>query len=202
MKNKVIFTDFDGWLVKEQDLCRNNKEVKLHIGCGYNKLKGFINIDISKKVNPDIIVDIENGLPFKDNSIDYIYSQHCLEHIRPDKWKFVLNEIYRVCKNKAILELKLPYDNSGQRTNADHYRTFSWNSFDQFEENSKRNYYSDLRIKRINKTPNKIVKLFFYLFPFLKYEVYFKFKVIKADGLSVLAGGKDDVNINERRFKK
>ena len=76
-------------------------------------------------------------------------------------------------------ELKLPFDNIGQRTNADHFRTFSWRSFDQFTKKSKRFYYSDLKLERLHKLPNIFVKLFFYLFPFLKYEVHLKFKIVK-----------------------
>jgi predicted SAM-dependent methyltransferase len=156
-----------------------SKFKKLNIGCGYNKKEGFVNIDKAKEVKPDEIVNIEKGFPFPDNSFEYIYSEHTLEHIEPQNWRFVLNEIARIAKKGCILELKLPYDNSGQRTNADHFRTFSWNSFDQFSEESKRNYYSNLHMKRLYKIPNKFVKLFFYLFPFLKYEVHLKFEIIK-----------------------
>ena len=155
------------------------KYSKLHIGCGWDKRKGFVNIDKAKEVGPDVVVDVEKGLPFKDNSFEYIYSEHALEHIRPQYWSFVLNEISRVAKHGCILELKLPFDNTGQRTNADHYRTFSWNSFDQFIVGGNRNYYSDLSMIKLTKNPSKIKKLFFYLFPFLKYEVYFKFEIVK-----------------------
>lgn len=153
--------------------------MKLNIGCGYEKKEGFVNIDVAPQVNPDKIVDIEQGLPFFDNSFDEIYSEHCLEHIRPQYWGFVLNEIARVSKDGCILHFKLPFDNVGQRTNCDHYRTFSWHSFDQLRPGGTRGYYSDLKLINLNKTPSKIVKLFFYLFPFLKYEVDFKFKVVK-----------------------
>ena len=155
--------------------------MKLNIGCGFEKKEDFINIDRAREVDPDKVVDIESGLPFPDNSFEYIYSEHCLEHIKPDKWAFVLNEIYRVAKEGCILELYLPFDNIGQRTNADHYRTFSWHSFDQFLEESNRDYYSNLTMVKLTKDPNKVVKLFFYLFPFLKYEVYFKFKIVKKE---------------------
>ena len=158
------------------------KYPKLNIGCGWDKKKGFINIDKVKEVKPDFVVDIEKGLPFKDNSFEYIYSEHCLEHIEPQNWRFVLREISRVAKHGCVLELKLPFDNLGQRTNADHFRTFGWHSFDQFLKGSKRNYYSKLTMIKLTKDPNKITKLFYYLFPFLKYEVHLKFKIIKEKG--------------------
>jgi len=157
------------------------KHPKLHIGCGWNKINGFVNIDKSPEVKPDLVVDIEKGLPFPDNSFEYIYSSHCLEHVRPQYWKNLLNEISRIAKDECILELRLPFDNMGQRTNADHYRTFSWGSFDQFLEGSNRDYYSNLTMIKLTKDPPKLIKLFFYLFPFLKYEVHFKFKIIKKN---------------------
>jgi len=33
--------------------------MKLQFGCGHDKIKGYINCDISPQVNPDKIVDLE-----------------------------------------------------------------------------------------------------------------------------------------------
>jgi len=152
---------------------------KLNIGCGWDKKEGFMNIDKSPEVNPDIIVNIEKGLPFPDNSFNTIYSCHCLEHVRPQYWSFVLNEIARVSKNGCILELKLPFDNPACRTNCDHYRTFSFMSFNPLITGSGRDYYSNLNLIKLSKEINPFVKLFYYLFPFMKKEIYFKFKIVK-----------------------
>ena len=152
---------------------------KLHIGCGRVKKEGFINIDKSKDVNPDIVVDIEQGLPFKDNSFDYIYSRHTLEHIRPFYWEFVLDEMSRIAKDGCILDLILPFDNVRKRTEETHYRTFSWTSFRQLEAGSERNYYSKLCLKRLHKIPHFIFRAFFYFLPTMKKEINFKFEIIK-----------------------
>jgi ubiquinone/menaquinone biosynthesis C-methylase UbiE len=153
---------------------------KLNIGCGWNKLKGFVNVDKAKEVQPDIVLDIENGLPFPDGSFTHIFSEHCLEHVRPDSWKFVLDEIARVAKHGCLLDLKLPFDNIYTRTNSDHYRTFHWTSFSQNEVGSGREYYSRLRLKRAGKFPNRIIRLLYVLFPILFSEVRFKYRIIKA----------------------
>ena len=44
------------------------KYQKLQIGCGWNKMNGFVNIDKTSDVKPDLVVNIEEGLPFQDNS--------------------------------------------------------------------------------------------------------------------------------------
>lgn len=154
---------------------------KLNIGCGYEKIKGFINIDKAKEVKPDKVVDIEQGFPYPDNYFDYIYSEHCLEHITPEKWRFVLAEIHRIAKNKCVLELKLPYDNIGTRTNIDHFRTFSWSSFDQFEEKNIRQYYNSLTLRRIKPKPFFLKRWLFYLFPLLCNEIHLKYFIIKEE---------------------
>jgi ubiquinone/menaquinone biosynthesis C-methylase UbiE len=153
--------------------------MKLHIGCGYRKFDGFVNIDKSPHVKPDKVVDIEKGLPFENDTFEYIYSKNCLEHVRPQYWSYVLNEIARVAQDGCILELVLPFDNIGNRTNCDHYRTFSFNSFSQMEQSSKRNYFSDLKLVRLSRYHSKLEILFFNMFPFLKQHITYKYKIIK-----------------------
>lgn len=154
--------------------------MKLNLGCGYDKKKGFVNIDKSAYVNPDIVLDIENGLPFLSDSIEYIFSNNCLEHIKPNNWAFVLDEIMRVACDGCILELILPYDNTNKRCNIDHYRTFNFNSFNQFLIKEKyRAYYSDWKLERLHYQPSKFVIKFYSWFPMLKNNIYFKFKIHK-----------------------
>jgi hypothetical protein len=72
----------------------------------------------------------------------------------------------------------LPFDNTYNRTNADHYRTFTWDSFNSMEINRVRNY-SDLRIKRISQRPSFIQKLVFYNLPELKSGLKLEYRIIK-----------------------
>lgn len=156
---------------------------KLNIGCGFEKKEGFINLDKSEYVNPDIICNIEDGIPFSDNYLDYIYSKNVLEHIKPDKWLFVLDEIYRIAKDGCILEFILPFDNILVRNHYDHYRSFTWGTFKQLYSSHNRDYYGKIRIKNIKPEPSKIIQLFFYLFPILKRSITFKFEIIKGCGM-------------------
>lgn len=82
---------------------------RLNLGCGKDYREGYVNLDINKMVKADIYCDMECGLPFEDNTFDYVYSRHCLEHLHKEKFRFVMDEIKRVCKNKAIFEIYAPY---------------------------------------------------------------------------------------------
>lgn len=152
---------------------------KLHLGCGYLKLKGFINIDVVKEVQPDLVVDMEDGLPFPDNTFTHIYSYHVLEHIRPDKWKFVLEEIYRVSAPKCVIELNLPTANAKNWGDVDHYRTFWFHSFHHNEYEVGRNYYMKFIVRRLDEKPHYLWRALCSLFPSLISDVYFRFEVIK-----------------------
>lgn len=160
------------------------KKECLNIGCGYKKnpsseTENWMNIDKAIEVKPDMVVDLEKGLPFRDDSFDHIYSSHCIEHVRPDKWEFILNEIARVAKQGCHLRLLLPFDNMHHRCNVNHYRTFTWGSFGPIYRNSDRAYYDELSLVPLDKEPNRYYKLFFHLFPFLKNEIEFNFKIVK-----------------------
>ena len=52
--------------------------MKLHLGCGDKYIPGFVNIDVQKSEAVDVVSDVMK-LPYKENSIDLIYSCSMLE---------------------------------------------------------------------------------------------------------------------------
>jgi predicted SAM-dependent methyltransferase len=52
--------------------------------------------------------DIRKGLPFDDESIDFIYSSHFIEHLSKEECNSVLNECYRVLKKGGLIRLVTP----------------------------------------------------------------------------------------------
>lgn len=84
---------------------------KIELGCGNHKRDGFFGIDMQNGPQVDLVLNIEKQrLPFKDDSILYIYSSHTFEHL--SNFCFVLQEILRVCKHGAIIEIWTPYGKS------------------------------------------------------------------------------------------
>lgn len=86
-------------------------ETVVDLGCVNNYLKQFlerrkyIGVDITG--NPDILADVEKGLPFfKDNTTDFVIAGEIIEHIVDTD--FFLSEIYRILKKDGKLLLTTP----------------------------------------------------------------------------------------------
>lgn len=83
--------------------------MKLNIGCGSNKIAGYINIDTEESCEPDLVHDLmEKPLPFEDGSVDEILFFHCIEHIRKCLHEQVLNEFRRVLVPGGKLYISYP----------------------------------------------------------------------------------------------
>jgi len=80
----------------------------LHIGCGGKYLPGFVNIDANPRLRLDMWLDVRNGLPFRDNSVDSIYSTHMMEHFYADELQRVLRECHRVLRPQGGIRIIVP----------------------------------------------------------------------------------------------
>lgn len=74
----------------------------INFGCGKKKQKGFINVDIEKKVNPDVVWDLNKfPYPFKSNSCDRIDAKYVIEHIEnPSRF---IRECHRILRSGGML---------------------------------------------------------------------------------------------------
>ena len=107
--------------------------MKLNLGCGHDRKEGYINCDISLKVHPDKVVNLEKKLPFKKNSVDEIIAEHVFEHIV--NFIPLMHEIYRVSKPGAIIKIKVPfYASWGQWNDPTHVRAFTPFTFNYFKQ--------------------------------------------------------------------
>jgi len=83
--------------------------MKLNVGSGMSKIKGYKTLDINKDYNPDIIADITKKIPLKSGSVDEIVCFHVLEHINPENLNLVIKEFWRILKNNGRLHIKVPH---------------------------------------------------------------------------------------------
>jgi predicted SAM-dependent methyltransferase len=67
--------------VMEESSSISNFNLSLNLGCGKNKKKDFINIDIEERFEPDLNIDLSKEFPFKPDSCQYIYGEHFIEHL-------------------------------------------------------------------------------------------------------------------------
>lgn len=82
------------------------RPLKLNVGCGKVKIPGWINIDIEP--GADLIVDVRKGLPFADSSVDFIYSEHVIEHFTYNESKILIMECKRCLKDEGVLRVATP----------------------------------------------------------------------------------------------
>ncbi|MBN1832757.1 MAG: glycosyltransferase [Deltaproteobacteria bacterium] len=112
--------------------------VKLDLGCGKLKREGFIGLDVKAMPGVDIVCDISQGIPIKNDCADYIIADNLMEHIG-DEFIDVMNNIWDICKIGAILKIVVP----GAHTSAafqdpTHKRFFVKDTFDYFNIDHER----------------------------------------------------------------
>lgn len=110
---------------------------KLQVGCGGNILDGWLNSDLnpvrsmgvyianrqdaqqhgrqteSERATPNpltdiIFLDATKALPFVENTFDYVFSEHMIEHIGYQDAMHLLKEIYRVLKPGGKARISTP----------------------------------------------------------------------------------------------
>jgi hypothetical protein len=91
---------------------------RLNLGCGFDRLEGFLNVDHFQECSPDILLNIEStpwSLP--SDHFEKVLIKHVLEHVGADFPTFtrVMQELYRVCIHGAEIEIHVP-----------HYRHDTW----------------------------------------------------------------------------
>lgn len=86
-----------------------NGDVKINIGGGHKRYPGFLNVDIDINTGADITADLERDfLPFPDSSVSEVKAYHVLEHLG-DGFFHCMQELYRVCKHGAIIDIQVPH---------------------------------------------------------------------------------------------
>jgi predicted SAM-dependent methyltransferase len=85
--------------------------VKLNVGCGTDFKDSWINIDNNSDNNItklDLNWDLRKSLPFKDESVDFIFNEHLIEHLTVEEGQEVIKDLMRVLKPGGVLRIATP----------------------------------------------------------------------------------------------
>lgn len=77
--------------------------MNLHIGCGPCYFENWINIEIDPNYKCDLIHDMTQPFPYESNSVDFIYSEHTIEHITVEDAVKFFKEVYRILKPGGVI---------------------------------------------------------------------------------------------------
>ena len=118
--------------------------MRLNLGCGHNKLAGFVNCDIQADCAPDRIVDLEKfPWPFDDSSAEEVVLSHVLEHLGETTQVYlrVIRELYRVCRPDAIVRIVVPHPRHDDfLTDPTHVRAILPDQFLMFSRKTNREW--------------------------------------------------------------
>ncbi len=143
------------YILRSED---KTKKKMLNIGCGFRPFVDFINLDYNKEVWPDVVRDIEKGLPFEDNRFEAVYSSHVIEHVK-DVF-FFMSEIWRVTKNKGQVIIIAPYCGYlDWAIQPDHLRLINYNYFSRWqpEYNSVQDELKQIKEARFKILETKLI---------------------------------------------
>jgi predicted SAM-dependent methyltransferase len=85
---------------------KRNSLNKLNIATGPKPLEGWLNTDINPKC--ELYLDATRRFPIPSETIDYIFSEHFIEHIGLSEQVIFLNESYRVLKSGGKIRVTTP----------------------------------------------------------------------------------------------
>ena len=82
--------------------------VNLACGARYINQSNWINLDFNSESKNVIKANLINKIPLENNSVDFVYSSHFIEHLDNKDLNKLLDEIYRILKPGGILRLSTP----------------------------------------------------------------------------------------------
>lgn len=85
--------------------------MKLHLGSGLCFMSGWLNIDLVDASGPEFCKhDLTTGLPkhIHNNSVDFIFTQHFLEHITREQAVLLLLDCRRKLKPGGVIRIVVP----------------------------------------------------------------------------------------------
>jgi predicted SAM-dependent methyltransferase len=100
------------WLIRRSELInqylRNHPIKKLQLGTYNNVLEGWLNLDVYPRSSKCVFLDATQPFPLKDNTFDYIFSEHMIENISYEEGLSMLKECFRILKPGGKIRITTP----------------------------------------------------------------------------------------------
>lgn len=90
------------------DYLKSHTVAKLHLGCGGNILDGWLNTDIALYHGDAMYMDLTKNFPVPDGAMDYVFSEHTIEHLSYAQGLHMLKESHRVLKPGGKVRISCP----------------------------------------------------------------------------------------------
>lgn len=133
--------------------------MKLNVGCGHNikaQEDGWINIDYFGNDGADVVIDLNRERLtdyFADDSIDFIYISHVLEHL-VNPYECIM-DCHRILKKDCVVKVRLPTTCRGSiaHLRTGHPKGYFW-SLKNPHQSSQGGHYFDIEVKGSNIRTN------------------------------------------------
>lgn len=86
--------------------------MRFNMGCGHNRIDGYVNVDAFATCNPDQVFNLETTpWPWETGCATEILFNHSLEHMGAQVGVFmaIMKEIYRIAAPGALLRVNVPH---------------------------------------------------------------------------------------------
>ena len=80
---------------------------KLHLGASHNYLDGWLNTDVVPGSRM-VYLDVTTRFPLDDNTVDYVFAEHLIEHMDYEDALTMLRESWRVLKPGGRIRIATP----------------------------------------------------------------------------------------------
>jgi predicted SAM-dependent methyltransferase len=81
---------------------------KVQLGSGLKLLEGWLNTDCSLFFKSKCFLDVTRRFPFEDKSVDYVFTEHLIEHLVYPEGLAMLRESFRVLKPGGSIRVACP----------------------------------------------------------------------------------------------
>ena len=88
---------------------RNADNLLVNLGPGFQGKEGWVNVDVCRGPFVNCLYDCRKSLPFPDESVRAIFSEHFVEHIDyTEEIPYFLSECHRVLKKDGVFRIVVP----------------------------------------------------------------------------------------------